>query len=570
MNRTQDSRQSVREILTLTEELEEALQARDLDEVFRVVHSVKSIAAQAGVSKLASNAHEVEGELEALRSGAVDFDPAIERRIRELILEAQADLTSDDSAGTDGETVSGIRFNQFEHQLLEEGIRRGERFYRVVCAIDSDSPFKIPRAHLVINNLELIANVIKSEPPLTLDDDSAFTRVAVYLSTAVDERELYDAVNVDEVAKIQIGRLSSDGSVSISDAEEIPEPSFVRISAPYRIDPRTFDWLLSKIDEVDSIVHTVPVGADRKLRHLRSLVSGIRESLRATRSGSLAYTFSRLESATKELSDGLEKIVTFHSSGRGVSADSRIVYGLYDPLLHLVRNAVDHGIEAPPVRRKAGKPDNGTIEISAQKSLGSLELRVKDDGTGIDWSTLREKAKKRGIDASDTIGLLSTPGLSTSQTPSELSGRGVGLDVVVQRIRSAGGTVDVESEAGVGTTFVVTIPDETVSVASLVVRHRDRHYALSLSDIERVIPLEIASVKRDSDGRLWFERKPMYDVEGRLTISRGVSRNGTLLMLRFNEKSGWLLVDDVLFERQGVENTAASRIAQVDVEALLG
>jgi two-component system chemotaxis sensor kinase CheA len=208
-----------------------------------------------------------------------------------------------------------------------------------------------------------------------------------------------------------------------------------------------------------------------------------------------------LERTVRDLALAAGKEVVFKLVGHEVELDRAVAERLKDPLLHLVRNAVDHGIESPPERAAAGKPSAGIVTVSAALKGAQVEIAVTDDGRGLDRVRIREEARARGLPESaedrDLLALVFHPGLSTARALTAVSGRGVGLDVVKSQVNALHGTVGLESVAGAGTTFTLTVPLTVTLIRALLVESAGRTFAMATTQVmslRRLIPEEVRNV----------------------------------------------------------------------------
>ena len=208
-----------------------------------------------------------------------------------------------------------------------------------------------------------------------------------------------------------------------------------------------------------------------------------------------------LERMVRDMALAAGKEVEFKLVGHEVELDRAVAERLKDPLLHLVRNAVDHGIEAPAERAAAGKPPAGRITVSAALKGAQVEIAVTDDGRGLDRARIREEARARGLPESvedrDLLALVFHPGLSTARALTAVSGRGVGLDVVKSQVNALHGTVALESVAGAGTTFALTVPLTVTLIRALLVEAAGRMFALATTQVmglRRLMPTEVRNV----------------------------------------------------------------------------
>ncbi len=217
------------------------------------------------------------------------------------------------------------------------------------------------------------------------------------------------------------------------------------------------------------------------------LVSGMQAEVIASRMTPVGEVFERFPRLVRDLARDLGKRIRFEVEGEEIELDRSILDEIGDPLLHLIRNAADHGIEAPDVRVEAGKPPEGRILLVATRERNSVTLRVSDDGRGIDRTAIAAKARREG--ATDVVNapgegesvtddvllrVLARPGFSTAQAVSGVSGRGVGVDVAMTRVRQLGGTIEIRSEMGKGTTFLIRVPLTLAIVRALLARRRRR------------------------------------------------------------------------------------------------
>jgi two-component system chemotaxis sensor kinase CheA len=214
--------------------------------------------------------------------------------------------------------------------------------------------------------------------------------------------------------------------------------------------------------------------------------------------------FMRFPRLVRDLSTKLGKQVDLQLVGKDTELDRTVVDALGDPLVHLVRNSLDHGLEGPDDRVAAGKPATGILEISAQHAGGNVVITVRDDGRGIDPRKVAEKAAERGlippeavesIDAARAIELLFSPGFSTAEVTSDISGRGVGMDAVRAAIRGLGGEAIMTSELGQGTTAQIRLPLTLAIMAALIVEADDRPFAIPLDRIERTVRIPDHAVR---------------------------------------------------------------------------
>ncbi len=240
-------------------------------------------------------------------------------------------------------------------------------------------------------------------------------------------------------------------------------------------------------------------------RHLAAMQQGILE----VRMVPLGQVFDKLARVVRQISREADKSVNLVITGAETEVDKLIVEELSDPLMHMMRNAIDHGIESKLEREAVGKPAVGTIALNAFQKGSHVVIEIEDDGRGVDTETLLSAAVRRGVVAPDeaaqlspreVLNLVFLPGLTTKANVSELSGRGVGMDVVKTNIAKLGGVIDLTSETGIGTKFTVTLPITLAIISALMVRCSDRLFAIPLANVQEAVVLDVGSI-REIDGR---------------------------------------------------------------------
>jgi two-component system chemotaxis sensor kinase CheA len=282
-----------------------------------------------------------------------------------------------------------------------------------------------------------------------------------------------------------------------------------------RVDADKLDTLVDLVGELVTVQATLSQKAfsseDTELigiaEQVERLTADLRDNTMSIRMLPISTTFSTFKRLVRDLSNELGKEVSMSTEGGKTELDKKVIERLNDPMVHIIRNCIDHGIEQPDIREKSGKPRSGTIMLVAVHSGANVLIKISDDGTGIDPQKVRSIALKKGIITSDTdlseteaYNLLFAPGFSTAQTVSDISGRGVGMDVVKSSIEALRGTIEIESEMGVGTTITLKLPLTLAIIDGLLVEVGKEYYVLPLSAVEECV--ELTQEDRDrSKGR---------------------------------------------------------------------
>ena len=240
---------------------------------------------------------------------------------------------------------------------------------------------------------------------------------------------------------------------------------------------------------------------------LDRLVSELRDSTMSIRMLPIGTTFSKYRRLVRDLSQDLGKEVEIEMEGAETELDKTVIDRLGDPLVHIVRNSVDHGIEAPAVREKAGKPRTGTVQLSASHAGATVQISVKDDGAGLDREAILRKAQERGVvgenvsDLTDeeVYGLIFAPGFSTAVNVTQVSGRGVGMDVVKREIQNLGGSIRIDSSAGQGTEITLSLPLTLAIIDGLLVVIDGEHFVFPLSAVDECVDITSSDRSNQAD-----------------------------------------------------------------------
>jgi two-component system, chemotaxis family, sensor kinase CheA len=307
---------------------------------------------------------------------------------------------------------------------------------------------------------------------------------------------------------------------------------------------------------------------------LRQAARTLDESVRRVRMLPFAEACEGLERMARDLAQAGGKQVEISIEGKEIEMDRSILEGLRDPLLHLVRNAIDHGIEAPSTRRDAGKPPQGRVTVAAGLRGARVEVVVADDGCGLNVAAIQEQARKKKLpepsDEADLAKFVFLPGFSTSPIITELSGRGIGLDVVKSRVEALHGTVELSFEPGAGTRFTLSTALTLTTIRVLLVKAADQEFALnsdSVRQILRVDPSDIRSVEgRDvlMCDRVPVPLVPLADVlELPATDPIQVGKRAPVVVLGDGRDRVGFVVDELLAEQEVVVKSLGRRLVRV-------
>lgn len=591
--------------------------------LFRAIHSIKGGGGAFGFNRIIGLAHVMETLLDQLRDGAIAFNP----HLVALLLrgtDALADMLNAERSG------SAIR-EGFENTLIEEF--NAAAGANTNPSVEIEAPVEAgningwridfrPHAELFrhANEPLLLVRELRRLGALTVTadwsnlpglneiapEDSYLTwrfdlhadvqreKVAEVFEFVVDDCELLITPIAAEVVKaeavVESTQPRADMQASVKAAAPTDEPSqTVAPAQSVRVDVSKVDRLVNLVGELVinqamlvQLGSTLPPdlcpglisGLETLSQHLRELQEGVM----AIRTQPVRLVFARMPRLVRELSTTLDKEARLIITGEATEIDKTVVEQLADPLTHLLRNALDHGIEPPDEREAAGKPRQGTIHLSAEQRSGRIVIEVSDDGRGINRERVLARAKERGIIPSDAQlsdaeihELIFLPSFSTAATVSSVSGRGVGMDVVRRNIQALGGRIAVESNQGSGSRFILSLPLTLAVLDGLVVSVGQEAYILPISTIvESLRPAkrDIHSVAGHGDVlSIRGAYVPLVQLHQRFGVRDAVTdpSRGIVVIVE-TDKAGHLglVVDDLIGQQQVVVKSLESNYQPVE------
>jgi two-component system chemotaxis sensor kinase CheA len=382
-----------------------------------------------------------------------------------------------------------------------------------------DAPLRGVRAFIIVKQLRALGEVTNTEPSLEqLEIDGFDTDFAVRLvstsSAAEIERVIRKAgdvvfVRVDEPPPApppSPAAVTIEAAPAAAPAPGADTQSVVGQARHVRIDVRRLDTLMNLIGELlitrgrltQLAGELGDVTLEETVNQSSRLIGELRDEITASRMVPVSHIFDRFPRVVRDAARAVGKQIDFVVDGKGIELDRSMLDEIGDSIVHLLRNAVDHGIETPDARTAAGKSPTGRLVLSAARDRSAVVIKVSDDGKGIDRERVLARAKRDGlVDANrsdltedELLRLLARPGFSTVDKVTDLSGRGVGVDAVYTRVRALGGAMDIRSVPGQGTTMILRLPLTLAIVRALLVRVADEVYAIPLAHVSETIELE--------------------------------------------------------------------------------
>lgn len=622
--------ESMDNLQTLNETLLELEQNPDdidkLNEIFRVAHTIKGMAATMGFSKMAELTHNMENILSKFRDGELTADQyvvtilfkcldTLEQMVNNISEDAQdttdiqtliKELTALTSKDTKEEEqlVSSeiIEFNEYDISVLKQASERGFNVFDIKIILDENTLLKSARAFLIFKSLEEAGGeIIKSNPSSEdIENENFEFEIEIVYITNRELNETLDLVNSNseiknvEVVEIDFNKekvndtetetkekAKEEQKVIKTEEKEIVKeiskpvtnvpkentPSHKKAHQSVRVDLERLDKFMNMVSEL--VIHRTrleQISTNHRLTDLNETLeqvarttSDLQDLVMKIRMLPLDIVFNRFPRMIRDLSLELGKEIDFVIEGQDTELDRTVIDEIGEPLIHLIRNAVDHGIEPTKEERVLnGKKPEGTIKLIAYQEGTKAVIKVQDDGKGINVEKVKAKAEKLGVNTetmsyNEIVNLIFMQGFSTKEQVTDISGRGVGMDVVKTKIASLGGTVDLISESGKGSTFIITLPLTLQIIKALLVKVGEETLAISLGYIDRVIDFTPNLIKKTNNKEVLMYRDnviPLIRVNEHLGINSGELEKSFVVIVKVGEKVVGLLVDSLLGQQE--------------------
>ena len=591
-----------------------------VNESFRSIHTLKGLAGLAGSEQLKQFAHDIETSLDALRLGKARLDTkllnllfeattAFEQLLRGATVDTDSLLASlaqrIDGSSSRAEvglewldpSVIGV-LTEFEEHRLRENLRLGRRLFRVNVEFDLLSfgdDIEALRVKLRQHG-EVIAFLPSTDSPslerigfaILVGSTAAQTEIAAIVA---DQGATVECLSGDTEPSARAPvepRISADEhdtDIDPSTPADPGEASTTGLSQTVRVDLRHLDVLMNFVGEL-GLIHANFGGYVERLREdphadvMRELQSQLRTMSRRVaqlqqgildvRMVPIRQTFDRVQRLVQRTSRKLEKDIRLNISGMDTELDKQIGEKLAKPLIHMINNAIAHGIEEPAERETAGKPRVGQLSLRAYQQGNRVIIEVSDDGKGIDWRMIRDKALQKGfitrqeaadIDPIRAINLIFKPGFSSKDDADTNAGRGVGMDVVKNEIAALSGMIDVATEPGKGTRFRVTLPSTMAIVQALVVQSAGQTFCIQLNSVLESLMVDARELQTVEGCRVVSVRgrtlpllnlAEVFELEANEGESQRMRTYLYVVVIGFAEHRVGLVVDELLGQRDVV------------------
>jgi two-component system chemotaxis sensor kinase CheA len=584
-------------------QLERSSDPELLNAVFRGAHSIKGASGTFGFEDVARFTHAMEGLLDRMRGGAIESSaPRIGLLLESLdilrrLLEA---ARSGAAAPPETEQVTGALFvaqrageSRPDAPVTVRAEDRAPAYWKVRFAPSPEILCQGMDPVLVLRDLARLGEVVKVEADLSrlpglagLQVDCCYLAWSVELASDRTEAEIRDAFAfVEEGAVIEIRRsTANDAPATPNNTRTLPSTE----SGTLRVATGKVDKLIDLVGELiiaQSMASQVLAAFQPcDLGHLQETFAEVerytrelQERLMGVRMLPIGHAFSRFPRLIRDLAAATGKQAALKIEGEETELDKSVVERMADPLTHLVRNAIDHGIESAAERIAAGKPSAGTIGLRARHQGGSVVLEVSDDGHGLDRDRILAKARERGLSIEGenppddrVFSMIFEPGFSTASTVTDISGRGVGMDVVKKSVESLNGAIGISSERGRGVTFRIQLPLTLAILDGLLLRVGAQRFVLPLVSIMESIAPHPEQLRRAAGGGevivLRGEPLPLVRLNRLLGIGRetDAAAAGLAVIVENRGQRLALLVDELLGQQQVVIKSLETNFRKVE------
>lgn len=591
-----------------------------LNVIFRVAHTIKGMSATMGFSNISELTHKMEDVLSAFREGEIKVTPKVitvlfkcldsleimmnnisDGSEESLDISEVLDLLENVNHNNESVTVqenNDIKdfnylkneLNDYEESIIRQAIDSGYYPYNVAVKISENTLLKSARAFLIYQELERFGEIIKSIPSiqeieleefeqdiyfLILSNSSwenikkALMGISEVVEVNVDLINLTDATKIDNDQKYDIHAKTIVNNIEENnkvDEKKEEKNNSKKSHQSVRVDLKKIDMLMNMVSELviyrtrleQIVMDNQSQELFETLEQVERTTSNLQDLVMKIRMLPLDIVFSRFPRMMRDLALDLNKDINFIIEGSDTELDRTVIDEIGEPLIHLLRNAADHGIESKENRIAAGKDERGTVKLIAYQEGTKAVIKVIDDGAGISLEKIKNKAIKSGIDigelSDDEIkNLIFHQGFSTSDVVTDVSGRGVGMDVVKTKIASLGGSIDLITEEGVGSTFLIKLPLTLQIIQALLVKVSNEILAISLGFIDRVIEYSDSSIQRTNGKEVIVYRDniiPIVRLHERLEIEKQDGEKSFIVIVKVGDKTTGLLVDSLIGQQE--------------------
>jgi two-component system chemotaxis sensor kinase CheA len=562
-----------------------------LNEAYRVMHTIKGTASAIGIDVVSTLTHEVEDLLDFLRERRVSPDQeamamlfnaadTVEKILLDLEKDGKSEIDVSDQVskvkaymGSSREDLGQqampkVALSAEQKSALVSAIAEGKRALEVRMMFQEDLAFREGRAYQAIRALGQVSTVVESFPNWKDISDTHPGFIAVLTATDPDEKIVETAKAITGIADVRIQQ------VEITKTEEVKEEGGksqgLSTGNTIRVKSKLLDQLLDLVGEIMiNNIRINQISLDLKNRELKQILQNnarlmgeLQDIVLRTRMVQVDFIFKRFPRMVRDMASENGKEIDFAMRGNDIEIDRSLLDEIGDALVHLLRNACDHGIESTEDRVASGKPSRGTVILSAYQEQSNIVITIEDDGRGIDPEKVKKKAIQKGLfteeemsrmDERSIINIIFMPGFSTAEKITDISGRGVGMDVVRTKIEGMGGFVKLESVKGKGTKVILRLPPSMSIIRAMLVEINSEKYAIPLENVRETVRVPSSEIHEVADKgmfRLRDEILPVLNVHEDFGGSAIAHKDIPAIIVEKNDSRACLLVTRLIGQQE--------------------
>ena len=597
---------------------------RAVNEIFRAAHTLKGMAGTLGFNMITDITHNMENLLDEIRSQKkevtaelidilLECTDALDLLVQDIIeqgSEGARDVTALLSKLEDSKTSTKdmdswdlsyerMKLDQYQLSIINTAAEQSLSPYWIEIRLQSNCLMKAARAYMVFQAAEGYGEIIKTLPQVQDIEEERFENTfSILLLTGHNEADMKSRLElISEVESVRIKKLEQDivdssnppkvETKKLADSQQQKTPSSNRQMRSIRVDIERLDSLMNLVSELIIIKNTMEdiggydaeSGMEESMEYLSRVTNELHDAVMKVRMIPVEMVFNRFPRVVRDLAKNTKKQIKLNIVGADTEVDRTIIDEIGDPLIHLIRNGIDHGIELPDERIKAGKDPDGIIDLVAYHDGNNVVIEVRDDGKGIDLDDIVKSAIKKGLVSEEKVSFLDTkgkidlmfqPGFSTAQSVSDISGRGVGMDVVKTKVESLGGVVEVETKMGQGSRFIIRLPLTLSIIQALLVQVSQEIYAIPLSSVQEIIDIPVSDIKELKGQETIPYRGALIplvrlDEEFEIQLTNKNQKTITLVVIKKGEKQSALSIGNLIGQQEIVIKSLGKYLSDIKV-----
>ncbi len=558
-----------------------------IEEIFRIAHTIKGSAGSLGFDKLSKFAHTLEEKLGVYRKGKALKEEVLDAlfKVVDTLQEMIKASVEGKECGDGSEVLFALEQAIKGDSAEKSGDISREKEFEVKIFLSKDVALRGARASLILKRLESLGEILGATPTLenlkSGDFEDSFN---VILRSFSQLEEIKNAVElITDVERVVVEGREKKKSGEIRGEAEKTAGKENSICETLKIKASSLDNLIDLVGELlichSHLERLVRFSADKKLKdaveELRRIIRDLQVEVMMVRMVPVANIFNRFPRMVRDLSHKLGKEVQFTIEGSEIELDRTVLDEIAEPLIHIIRNSIDHGIEDPEERKRKEKPGKGRLKLVARKEKNSVLIEVEDDGRGMDAEKIRKRAVEKGLISleeakkmpdNQIIYFICVPGFTTREEASTVSGRGIGMDVVKSKIQKMGGNLEIETEFGKGTKIKMQLPLTLAIMQVLLVKVRGETLAIPISSVEQVLRLNSQMIRKVGRNRvLTYQGRtvPLYETDSLLGIKREGKNSKYIIVVDVSGRLKGLLVDEIEGEQEIVIKSLSDDLSEV-------